>query len=164
MWAVFGAFFVIAMLRSNATYWAGRGLRAGGARTGIARHLDRPAVIRTEAFVDRWGAPVVALSFLTVGVQTLINAAAGALRMPLSRYVPATVVGSLLWATLYTSAGVALWEAITGGAWWWLLVLVAVAALVLAATRWLTRVASPHADSAPPGPTRSGPTRSGPTP
>ncbi|WP_237700707.1 DedA family protein [Janibacter sp. HTCC2649] len=164
VWAVFGAFFVIAMLRSNATYWAGRGLRAGGARTGIARHLDRPAVIRTEAFVDRWGAPVVALSFLTVGVQTLINAAAGALRMPLSRYVPATVVGSLLWATLYTSAGVALWEAITGGAWWWLLVLVAVAALVLAATRWLTRVASPHADSAPPGPTRSGPTRSGPTP
>ncbi|EAP97645.1 uncharacterized membrane-associated protein-like protein [Janibacter sp. HTCC2649] len=161
---MFGAFFVIAMLRSNATYWAGRGLRAGGARTGIARHLDRPAVIRTEAFVDRWGAPVVALSFLTVGVQTLINAAAGALRMPLSRYVPATVVGSLLWATLYTSAGVALWEAITGGAWWWLLVLVAVAALVLAATRWLTRVASPHADSAPPGPTRSGPTRSGPTP
>lgn len=153
VWAVFGAFFVIAMLRSNATYWAGRGLRAGGARIGMARHLDRPAVIRTEALVDRWGAPVVALSFLTVGVQTLINAAAGALRMPLSRYVPATVVGSLLWATLYTSAGVAIWEAITGGAWWWLLVLVAVVVLVVGATRWLSRVASPRPGPTPPGPT-----------
>lgn len=153
VWAVFGAFFVIAMLRSNATYWAGRGLRAGGARTGMARHLDRPAVVRTEAFVDRWGAPVVALSFLTVGVQTLINAAAGALRMPLRHYLPATVVGSLLWATLYTSVGVALWEALTGGAWWWLLVAVTAVALVLGATRWLSRAASTRPDPAPPGPT-----------
>jgi membrane protein DedA with SNARE-associated domain len=152
VWAVFVAFFVIAMLRSNATYWAGRGLRAGGARTGLARHLDRPAVIRTEAFVDRWGAPLVALSFLTVGVQTLINAAAGALRLPLSRYVPATIVGSLLWATLYTSVGIALWEAITGGAWWWLLVLVVAAALVAGATRWLTRAASPAPEPTPPDP------------
>ncbi|MFC7491708.1 MULTISPECIES: DedA family protein [unclassified Knoellia] len=149
VWAVFGAFFVIAMLRSNATYWAGRGLRAGGARTGMARHLDRPAVIRTGSFVDRWGAPVVVLSFLTVGVQTLVNAAAGALRMPLSRFVPATLLGSLLWATLYTSVGVALWEAVTAGAWWWLLGVVAVGAVVAGTTTWLTRVASSRSDPRP---------------
>lgn len=149
LWAVFAAFWVIAMLRSNGTYWAGRGLRAGGARTGLAAHLDRPAVIRTEAFVDRWGAPVVALSFLTVGVQTLINAAAGALRMPLRHYLPATVVGSLLWAMLYTSVGVALWEAITAGAWGWLLVVVALVALVAMTTRWLSRVASGRPDPTP---------------
>lgn len=153
VWAVFATFWVIAMLRSNATFWAGRGLRAGGGRTGLASHLDRPAVVRTEAFVDRWGAPVVALSFLTVGVQTLINAAAGALRMPLRHYVPATVVGSLLWATLYTSVGLALWEAITGGAWWWLLVVLAVVALVLGATRWLSRAAERRPESARRGPT-----------
>ncbi|WP_353950719.1 VTT domain-containing protein [Knoellia sp. S7-12] len=149
VWAVFVAFFVIAMLRSNGTYWAGRGLRAGGARTRLAAHLDHPAVIRTEAFVDRWGAPVVALSFLTVGVQTLINAAAGALRMPLRHYLPATVVGSLLWASLYTSVGVALWEALTGGARWWLLVMLAVAVLVAASTTWLSRVASRRPDPTP---------------
>ena len=137
MWAVFGAFFVIALLRSNATYWAGRGLRAGGARLGDGDRLDRPAVRRTEVLVSRWGAPAVAASFLTVGVQTLVNAAAGALRMPLPRYVPATVVGSLLWATLYTSVGVALWEALTGGAWWWALVVVGVVAVIAATTLWL---------------------------
>lgn len=139
VWAVFAGFWVIAMLRSNATYWAGRGLRAGGGHTRLSGHLDRPAVRRTEAFVSRWGAPAVAVSFLTVGVQTLINAAAGALRMPLAHYVPATVVGSLLWATLYTSVGVAVWEAITGGAWGWLLVVAAVLVLVAGLTRWLSR-------------------------
>lgn len=149
VWAVFGAFFVIAMLRSNGTYWAGRGLRAGGARTSMAERLDRPAVHRMESLVTRWGGPAVAVSFLTVGVQTLINAAAGALRMPLARYVPATIVGSLLWATLYTSVGVALWEAISEGAWWWLFVVVGVVALVAALTLWLSRAASRRADPTP---------------
>lgn len=148
VWAVFGAFWVIAMLRSNATYWAGRGLRAGSGHTRLASHLDRPAVVRTEGIVDRWGAPVVALSFLTVGVQTLINAAAGALRMPLPHYLPATAVGSLLWATLYTSVGAALWQAVSGGAWWWLLVIAAVVAIVAVSTRVLSRAAARR-----PGPT-----------
>lgn len=139
LWAVFAAFWVIAMLRSNATYWAGRGLRAGGGRTRLAARLDRPAVHRTEAFVERWGAPAVAVSFLTVGVQTLINAAAGALRMPLARYVPATVVGAVLWATLYTSVGVGLWEAVSGGRWWWALVALAAVGCVLVASRLLSR-------------------------
>lgn len=146
VWAVFAAFWVIAMLRTNATYWAGRGIRAGGARSRLAQRLDTPAVVRTEAFVDRWGAPVVALSYLTVGFQTLINAAAGALRMPLRHYVPATVVGSLLWATLYTSVGVALWEALTGGEWWWLLVAAVAGLVVTGATRWMGRGSSGRAD------------------
>ncbi len=141
LWAVFAGFWLVAMLRSNATYWAGRGLRAGGGHTRLARHLDRPAVVRTEQLVDRWGAPVVALSFLTIGVQTLVNAAAGALRLPLRHYVPASAVGSLLWATLYTSVGVALWDALAGGSWWWLLVVPAVVGVVLGATRWFRRAA-----------------------
>ena len=40
----------------------------------------------------RFGAPLVTLSFLTVGVQTVLNAAAGGLRMPLRRYTPAAIV------------------------------------------------------------------------
>ncbi|MFW5474554.1 DedA family protein [Knoellia sp. CPCC 206450] len=145
VWAVFAAFWAIAMLRSNATYWAGRGLRAGSGRTRLGSRLEGPAVRRTESLVRRWGAGAVALSFLTVGVQTLVNAAAGALRMPLPRYVPATVLGSLLWATLYTSAGVALWAAVTGGAWWWLLVALAALALVAVTTRVLGRGAARRA-------------------
>ena len=50
---------------------------------------------------------MVALSFLTVGIQTLVNLAAGVMQMPLRRYIPALTVGSILWAFLYATAGFA---------------------------------------------------------
>ncbi|HEX2705363.1 MAG TPA: VTT domain-containing protein [Candidatus Lustribacter sp.] len=81
-WLTFVVFFLGAAVRGSATYWAGRGLRSGAARTRWASRLDGVAVQRAEGVVARFGAPVVALSFLTVGVQTAVNAAAGAMRMP----------------------------------------------------------------------------------
>lgn len=134
--ATFAFFFAVAMARSNATYWAGRGLRAGGERTRLSAQLDRPAVARAEGVVRWFGAPAVTLSFLTIGVQTAINAAAGALRMPLSRYLPATVVGSLLWALVYTTIGFAVVEAWLGRvSWWW----VAAAAALVGVVALLSR-------------------------
>ncbi len=137
-WAVYGFFLVVVLARSNATYWAGRGLRAGSARSGrLTAHLDRPAVVRTERVVERWGAPVVALSFLTIGAQTLVNAAAGALRMPLRRYLPANIVGSLAWAAIYTTVGFAVIEAWAGGSWGLLLLAVALVVVVAVVSRVL---------------------------
>jgi membrane protein DedA with SNARE-associated domain len=132
--AVFALFFASGMARSHLTYWAGRGLRRGGGRTPIARHLDRPVVVRAEGVVRRLGAPVVTLAFLTVGLQTAVNAAAGSLRMPMSRYLPATVVGSLAWAALYTTVGFAVARAwLDGLGWTWAVGgLVAVALLAMA--------------------------------
>ncbi len=48
----------------------------------------------------------MAVSFLTVGFQTLANVAAGVARMPLRRYLPALVIGGLAWALLYATLGV----------------------------------------------------------
>ena len=140
--AVYALFVLVALARSNATYWAGRGLREGGAHTRLARHLDRPAVARAEQVVRRYGAPAVALSFLTIGVQTVVNAAAGALRMPLTRYLAATIAGSLAWAAIYTTIGFAVVKAWLGGIpWWWGAFAVAVgAAFVLASREVATRL------------------------
>jgi membrane protein DedA with SNARE-associated domain len=133
--AVFALFFASGMARSHLTYWAGRGLRHGGGRSRLAGHLDRPVVKRAEDVVRRLGAPVVALSFLTVGLQTAVNAAAGSLRMPLSRYLPATVLGSLAWAALYTTVGFAVARAWLGGiAWPWAAAGLVAAALLVAAS------------------------------
>ena len=112
--------FVIVMMRANATYWAARGLRAGADRSRLARHLDGPAVVRAQGVVRRWGAPAVTVSFLTVGFQTAVNAAAGALRMPMPRYLPAVVVGSVVWAFLYATVGFAVIDAWlrADGRWW----------------------------------------------
>ena len=75
----------IVMLRANATYWLGRGAEAGAEHTRLRRLLRSPRFARVQAGVARWGAPVVTLSFLTIGIQTLVNLAAGVTKMPLRR-------------------------------------------------------------------------------
>lgn len=106
--AAFATLFVIVMIRANATYWIARGVRAGAGKSRFRLRLDRDAMPRAERLVARWGAGAVALSFATIGLQTAINATAGAMRMPLRRYLPAVVVGSLIWATIYSALGTAI--------------------------------------------------------
>jgi membrane protein DedA with SNARE-associated domain len=141
-WVVLVVFWCGAFARGTATYWAGRGLRAGGAHTRFARHLDRPLVARAERWVRRFGPPAVTLGFLTVGVQTAINAAAGMLRMPLRRFLPAVALGALLWAVLYTTVGLAVVDAWLGDlSWWWVLVAVGAVVAVVLVSRRLERPA-----------------------
>ena len=119
----FGVFFLLAMARGSATYWAGRALRYGGQHTPLARHLDRPAVARAESVVRRFGAPAVALSFLTIGW----------------RYVPGVVVGALFWATIYTTIGFAVLEAWFGDHPWPWVIGAATAVVVIAVVTWVVR-------------------------
>jgi membrane protein DedA with SNARE-associated domain len=118
--------FVVAMLRAGATYALGRVAETGARRTRIAKLMARPGFGRVQELVARWGAPVVTLSFLTVGIQTLVNLVAGMTQMPLRRYVPALAAGSLLWGLLYATVGFA---GVT--AWWQLYQLAPLAAVVL---------------------------------
>lgn len=100
------ALFVVVVLRAGASYGIGRGVEAGASRTRFRRVLEGDRSRRARRLVDRWGAPIVALSFLTIGFQTVANVAAGVARMPLRRYLPALAVGGLLWAVLYATVGV----------------------------------------------------------
>ena len=99
------ALFVIVLVRSNVTYWLGRLGAAGAHRTRLNKLMAAPGYQRATQRINTYGAPVVALSFLTVGFQTLANLAAGAAEMPLRRYLPAALVGSTLWALLYAAIG-----------------------------------------------------------
>ncbi|WGM18759.1 VTT domain-containing protein [Paenarthrobacter sp. OM7] len=104
------ALFAIVMIRVNVTYWIGRGAVAGFAHTRFGRSLERPKAARAQVLIQRWGPYAVVLSFLTIGLQTAINLAAGAARMPLRRYLPAAIAGSLMWALLYATIGLAALE------------------------------------------------------
>lgn len=130
-WLTFVVFFLGAVVRGGATYWAGRGLRSGAGQTRWASRLDGVAVQRAEGVVARFGPLVVALSFLTVGVQTAVNAAAGAMRMPGRHYLAGLMVGALMWAAFYTTAGAAVVRAVAGQAsWWWAVLAVVLVGLV----------------------------------
>lgn len=113
-------FFCLAFARGNATYWIGRGIAKGVEHTRFERHLHGPAYQRAQRFIARWGMLAVPLSFLTVGVQSAVNASAGASRMPVRRYLPAVTVGAIAWALLYTTIGLAVFYAWLALDWPWL--------------------------------------------
>ncbi|NMR31325.1 VTT domain-containing protein [Crystallibacter degradans] len=105
-WAIL-ALFCVAMMRSNATYWLGRGIAAGGRHTRFERHLNGPVMKRAERFMNTFGPFAVTLCFLTVGIQTAVVSSAGIARMRMIRFLPAVVLGSLLWAIVYATVGMA---------------------------------------------------------
>ncbi|MDN5791028.1 MAG: VTT domain-containing protein [Micrococcales bacterium] len=118
-WQAFIALWLIVMARSNATYWVGRGAIAGWRRHRPGPERDRQA--RAESLILRLGPVAVVLSYLTVGIQTTIHLAAGVLRMPLRYYVPAAAVGSIAWAAIYATIGIAVvqaWLAARAGSWY----------------------------------------------
>ncbi|BAK38099.1 hypothetical protein MLP_50850 [Microlunatus phosphovorus NM-1] len=104
--------FVIVLLRAGGTYALGRAARSGASRTRVQRLAESPRFERAQELLARWGAPVVVLSFLTVGFQTLVNLAAGIGRMPLRRYLPALVIGGAIWAVLYATVGLVTFAAL----------------------------------------------------
>jgi membrane protein DedA with SNARE-associated domain len=99
------ALFVIVMARANGTYWLGRVAAAGARRSRLGRLMESAGYNRAREQLNTWGAPAVCLSFLTIGVQTLVNLAAGATRMPLNRYLPAVTIGAVIWSFLYATVG-----------------------------------------------------------
>ena len=108
---VFLFFWCLAMMRSHTMYWIGRGITAGTARTRWVSLLESPVYARAQAWSARWGVLAVPVSFLTVGIQSVIQLSAGVARMPLRHYVAATAAGAIAWAAVYTTIGMAILSA-----------------------------------------------------
>lgn len=138
----FAVLFGIVLLRAQATYWLGRGVTTGALHTALAAKLTSPKATRVLAALNRWGPPLVTVSFLTVGLQTVVNAAAGLIRMPWIRYTVAMLIGCFAWAAIYTTVGIAAFEgmiALAAHSPWALAGLLAVATCVLVAVIVINR-------------------------
>ncbi|MCJ1674957.1 MULTISPECIES: DedA family protein [unclassified Rathayibacter] len=136
------ALFVIVLVRAQATYWVARAVVTGAASRRWGRWLESPALKRASALLARYGAPAVTVSFLTVGLQTMINAAAGAARMRFGVYLLAMLPGCAAWALIYATVGFAVLWAVIGaaaGSPLGVAVLVALAAAVVTAVLLLRR-------------------------
>lgn len=128
-WWIYLFLVVVVFVRAQATYWLGRWVRHGltlpdaaetsapkpsKRRAGLAARFSGPMWERAQRFLDRWGFVGVPLSFLTVGFQTMVNAAAGFGRMRWDLYTLAMLPGCAVWAAIYSIAGfslVAAWQA-----------------------------------------------------
>jgi len=126
--------------------------RAGGAASGavlatgrqgflgaMARWFDGPVPRKGAAMLDKWGIIVIPLCFLTVGIQTAVNAGAGLVRMRWSTYTIAMIPGCVLWALLYGLGTLAVFaaaiRAIAGSPWGWA-GLALIIALIAAKIAW----------------------------
>ncbi len=124
-WAVFTFLFIGAMLRGQLLYWIGRipteqALKrtapTSGWRYRAHRWLSDGGADAGVRSIQRWGLPIVSLCYLTVGFQSLVQAAAGMLRTPLLWYVLAQIPGALAWAFIYSTIGFAMWAALAAAA------------------------------------------------
>jgi len=139
-WVTVAVLFCIVLLRAQCTYWLGRGVRAGVLHTRLAAKVTGPRTTRATVALQRWGPPVVTVSFLTVGVQTVVNAGAGLIRMPFLRYTIAMLIGCLAWALIFATVGIAAVEAsiaLAARSPWALAAVVLV--LLAAAVLWMVR-------------------------
>ena len=123
--------FMVVLLRAQATYWLARGAASGavlatgrqGFLGSMARWFDGPVPRKGAAMLDKWGIIAIPLCFLTVGIQTAINAGAGLVRMRWSTYTIAMIPGCILWALLYGLGTLAVFaaaiRAVAGSPWGW---------------------------------------------
>ncbi|WP_423920368.1 DedA family protein [Frigoribacterium sp. 2-23] len=108
------ALFVIVFARAQATYWIARLAVTGLASRRWGRWLDGTAMRRGALLLNRYGPPAVTVSFLTVGLQTVLNASAGVARMRWPVYLLAMLPGCLAWALVYATIGFAVLWAVIG--------------------------------------------------
>lgn len=150
-WWIYLFLLTVVFLRAQATYWVGRGLRKGAASAGdrnvadgagetqpqrrAARRFTGPAWQRAQDFVERWGFIGIPLSFLTIGFQTLVNAAAGFMRMRWDLYTVAMIPGCLMWAAVYSGLGFSLVAAWKESPWLFAAALVGIIAVAWGLTR-----------------------------
>jgi membrane protein DedA with SNARE-associated domain len=111
-WAA-AALFAVACLRGQCTFWLGRAGHAGLLKhPRWGRLLTKEGTKKGLAAVEKWGWPIIPLSFLTVGFQTAVQLSAGLLGWRWRRYTLAALPGYLLWGMVYAAGGLAAFGAI----------------------------------------------------
>lgn len=97
--------------------------------------MDSPLYRKARRLINRWGVIAVPLCFLTVGLQTAVIITTGFTKMPLRRWVPAMLVGTFIWACIYTTIGFAILAALGLEPWMFPLALAIVITVLVIVTQ-----------------------------
>ncbi|MFI7742862.1 DedA family protein [Kocuria rhizosphaericola] len=132
-------FWAGAIVRTTTIFVMGRAAATGGSRRSdrVRGLMDSAVYRRAQRLVHRWGVLAVPACFLTVGLQTAVILTTAVTGMPLRRWIPAMLVGTLIWGVIYGTVGMAVvW------AWLeqpWVVAPIVVVALLLVLGRTLHR-------------------------
>ncbi|EEH63966.1 hypothetical protein HMPREF0044_0985 [Gleimia coleocanis DSM 15436] len=140
---------IVVCFRSQGTYWLARLITTGVIKTSesttkpwlrkIGKWLEGASVQQGVDIIDRWGLIAIPLSFLTIGIQTIIHAGAGVLRLRWWLYTLVAVPGYFAWGFLYATVTLSILKtgqaAVLGKTWAILLTLGIVLIAVLFSLR-----------------------------
>ncbi len=143
--------WVVGIVRTSIVYALGVLAAEGGARLDrIRRAMDSPLYRKARRLINRWGVIAVPLCFLTVGLQTAVIITTGFTKMPLRRWVPAMLVGTFMWACIYTTIGFAILAALGLEPWMFPLALaIVITAMVIVAQLRERRINRETVENAP---------------
>lgn len=128
--------WVVGFVRTSIVYALGALAAEGGARLDrIRKAMDSPLYRKARRLINRWGVIAVPLCFLTVGLQTAVIITTGFTKMPLRRWVPAMLVGTFMWACIYTTIGFAILAALGLEPWMFPLALAIVITVLVIVTQ-----------------------------
>ena len=128
--------WVVGIVRTSIVYALGALAAEGGARLDrIRKAMDSPLYRKARRLINRWGVIAVHLCFLTVGLQTAVIITTGFTKMPLRRWVPAMLVGTFMWACIYTTIGFAILAALGLEPWMFPLALAIVITVLVIVTQ-----------------------------
>ena len=128
--------WVVGIVRTSIVYALGALAAEGGARLDrIRKAMDSPLYRKARRLINRWGVIAVPLCFLTVGLQTAVIITTGFTKMPLRRWVPAMLVGTFMWACIYTTIGFAILAALGLESWMFPLALAIVITVLVIVTQ-----------------------------
>lgn len=136
---------LVVFSRSQGTYWLARLITSGVIKTSevttrpwlrrVGRWLQGASVQQGMDMIDRWGLITIPLSFLTIGIQTVIHAGAGVLRLRWWLYTLVALPGYFAWGFLYATVALSVVKtgqaAILGKTWAVLLTAGVLVAVVL---------------------------------
>ena len=105
--------WVVGIVRTSIVYALGALAAEGGARLDrIRKAMDSPLYRKARSLINRWGVMAVPLGVVTVGRQTAGIITAGFTKRPRRRWVPARLLGTFIWACVYTTIGFAILAAL----------------------------------------------------
>lgn len=122
-WGAWIFMFILGTLRGQGTYWIGRGASSAATHVGsdgdadskwakVKAWLNSDKTKTGRTLVHKIGVVAVPLSYLTVGLQTAVLAAAGLVRIQWWKFTVAQIPGAMAWATIYSGVGLAGWKAV----------------------------------------------------
>lgn len=145
LWQATLFLFIVVFFRAQMTFGLGKIIHMGILKTKWGKKAEKSEENRAGMLaLQKYGWPVIPLSFLTVGFQTVVQLAAGMLDWKWSKYTLVALPGYLAWGFVYAAGGLTLFRSIANGSIGLLILFVIIVLLLWSVGTFLVKKLKPN--------------------